>query len=526
MKRREFLVASAAATAVPSLVRANTSRVLRFIPSVDLTVLDPHWTAASITRNHTYLVFDTLFGMDGSYRMSPQMAEGYQVDDDGKRWTLTLREGLKFHDGEPVLARDCVASIRRWAQRHAFGQALMAATDGLAATDDRTISFRLKKPFPLLPDALGTVVPPVAAIMPERMAKTDAFTQVKEVIGSGPYRFKADERLAGARVVYERFADYRPRERGTPDWTAGPKIVHFDRVQWTVIPEASTAAAALQTGEQDWWEAVNLDLLPRLRRERNIKTIGLDPSGSIAFMCMNHQQAPFDNPGIRRALMGAVNQEDFMQAAAGTDLSMWRTGVGFFCPTSPMANTAGLEALTSPRDVKRVREQIAAAGYKGERVVLIAPGDLGHLKRWADVGADMMVKVGLNIDYQLTDWGTMQQRRQKMDPVDQGGWSCYFSGIDGTTALSPAVNFLLRGNGIKGYLGWPTSAKIEELRDAWFDAPDLAAQQRIAAELQLQAFQDVPYIPLGQYYPHTAYRTDLTDVLNGFAVFWNVRRKG
>jgi peptide/nickel transport system substrate-binding protein len=523
MKRRDLLAFSASALAVPSLVRAEARRVLRFMLHIDLPSLDPIWTGNYPTRTHGYMVFDTLFGQDSLYRTSPQMLEGVLVEGDGKRWTLTLRKGLKFHDGEPVLARDCVASVRRWGQRHTLGQALMRWTDELSAADDRTIVFRLKKPFPLLPDALGSWESPMPAIMPERLAKTDAFTQVTELVGSGPYRFLPTEHISGARLVYERFADYRPREDGTSDFTAGPKIAHFDRVEWTIISDASTAAAALQTGEQDWWRTADWDHLPLLRRNRAIKLMAQDALGDVLILRMNHLQPPFNNPGIRRALLGAVNQEDFVTVSAGADPSLWRTGVGYFPPASTMASGAGLEALTGEGDFARARQEIAAAGYKGERVALVIRGD-SLFKKASDVGADLLKKVGLNVDYQLTDFATSLQRLAKQEPVDQGGWSCYFGDNTGGQLRNPAVHPLLRGNRTSPN-GWMTSPRIEELRDAWFDTPELAIQQRISAQMQLQAFQDVPYIPLGLVYLQTAYRADLTGVLSGWPLFWGVRRE-
>ena len=178
LPRRRFLAASAAALAAPGIARAQSSRLLKFIPQSDLAVLDPVWTAAYVTRNHGMMVFDTLYGMDGAYQIQPQMADGHRVEDDGKTWLITLRDGLAWHDGEKVLARDCVASIRRWGARDSFGQTLMAVTDALDAPDDRTIRFRLKRPFPLLTAALGKPGSNICAMMPERLANTDPFKQV------------------------------------------------------------------------------------------------------------------------------------------------------------------------------------------------------------------------------------------------------------------------------------------------------------------------------------------------------------
>ncbi len=274
MKRRAFMALTAASLAAPKLVQAETARVLRFIPQADLTAVDPVWTSVYVTRNHGYLVFDTLYGQDSAFRVQPQMVEGATTEQDGRLWRLALRDGLLFHDNTPVLARDCVASIRRWARRDAFGQTLMLATDELSAPDDRTIQFRLKAPFPLLPDALGKIGINMLPIMPERLAATDPFKQVTEMVGSGPFRFLADERVSGARVVYARFDKYRPREHGTPDWTAGPKIAHFDRVDWNVIPDGATAAAAMLNNEADWWEQPLFDLLPLLKRSAGADDFG------------------------------------------------------------------------------------------------------------------------------------------------------------------------------------------------------------------------------------------------------------
>ena len=526
MKRRTFLAASAAGLAMPAVGRAQGSRVLRFIPQADLTVLDPIWTTAYVTRNHGFMVYDTLYGQDSTYKVSPQMVAGHVVENDGKLWKLTLRDGLKWHDGERVLARDCVASIQRWGKRDAFGQALLAATDELSAPDDKTIQFKLKKPFPLLPDALGKSPSLMPAMMPERLAKTDAFTQVTEVIGSGPYRFLAKERVPGSRAVYAKFEDYVPRSGGTPDWTAGPKIVNFDRAEWTTIPDASTAASALQSGEQDWWDYATADLLPLLRRPRNLKVSVQDPSGQMAMMRFNFLQPPFDNPAIRRALLGAVNQADVMTAVATDDKSMWHVPTGFFCPSTPMASDAGLSVLTGPRDYGKVKADLKAAGYKGEKVVLLAATDFPVLKAMSDVVADMLQRSGMNVDYVATDWGTVNQRRVKKDPVDQGGWSAFCTAWAGTDMLTPAGELALRANGANAWIGWPDIPKLEALREQWFDAPDLAAQQKVAREIQEVAFHELPYLPLGQYLQATAYSTKLSGVLNGFALFWNVKKEG
>ncbi len=531
MKRRSLLAGAAAfagatALAAPRLAAAEDARVLKFVPQADLAVLDPIWTTAEVTRNHAMMVFDTLYGRDEALKPVPQMAEGAAADADGRVWTFRLREGLRFHDNEPVLGRDVVASLSRWGRRDGFGQVLFGLVDELSAPNDREIVFRLKRGFPLILEALSKLASNVPVIMPERLAKTDAATQVAEMVGSGPYRFKPDERVAGSRAVYEKFAGYVPRADGAVTWTAGPKIARFERVEWITQPDPATAAAALQRGEVDWWEWPSADLLPVLARARGVAVATPDRLGNVALMRMNHLQPPFDNPAIRRAMLGAVNQEDYMAAISGTDRSLWQTGVGYFTPGSPMASDVGMEALNSPRDMEKVKQALKAAGYNGETVVLLGANDLAVVKASADVGNDMLRRAGMAVDYVATDWGTVVQRRAKKDPPAQGGWNVFFTGTRAMDQFNPAAHIALRSNGADAWPGWPSSPQMEALRQEWFFSRDAADQGRIGREMQRLAFQEVPYIPLGLYLTPTAYRRSLEGLVNGIPVFWNIHRVG
>jgi peptide/nickel transport system substrate-binding protein len=525
IKRRTLIAAGAATLATPHLARSQSAKTLKFIPQVDVPLLDPVVTSAYISRNHGFVIFDTLFGQDDQYKAQPQMVDGFTTEPDGKTWRLTLRDGLKFHDGTPVLARDCTASIKRWGQRDAFGQALMAATDELSAPDDKTIVFRLKRPFPLLPDALGKIAGIMCAIMPERLASTSAFTPLTEMVGSGPFRYVAAERVPGALSVYTRFEGYVPRPTGTPSGTAGPKIAYLDRIEWGAIPDPATAMAALKQGQVDWWQEPTLDLYPMLKQEAAIKTDTLDPTGVPGMVRFNHLQPPFDNAAVRRALLGAVDQADFMEAVAGSDRTLWRDHCGYFAALSPLANTAGMSALEGKRDMAKVKADLAAAGYKGERAVVLVATDLASLQAIGEVGVDMLKRAGINVDVVSTDWGTVIQRRTSKEPVDKGGWSIFFTSFFGADQFTPATHLGLRGNGEAGWFGWCKSPQLEALRDAWFEAPDMAAQKAIAVQIQQQAFQDVPYLPTGEYSQPTAYRKTLSGVLKGLPLMWNLKKE-
>jgi peptide/nickel transport system substrate-binding protein len=377
MLRRDLLKAAGtglAALAAPRIGRAERPSKLVFVPTEDLAALDPVIIGIRSTRNHGYLVFDTLYGIDMSWAAQPQMVEGHQVEEDGLSWTLTLRDGLRFHDKEPVLARDVVASIHRFAARISFANALMAATEELSAPDDRRVRFRLKRPFPHLPEALAGPGSNVPAIMPERLATTSPFKPVDEIIGSGPYRFLPDEHVSGAHAAYGRFPLYCPRSAGPVGFTAGPKVTHFDRVEWLTLDPFS-AMAALRNGEIDWWELPPSDLVEQLARDRDLTVIP-QYATAMGILRFNHLHPPFNNVAVRRALLGAVDQAEAMTAVAGTDRAFWHDGIGLFPAGTPFANDAGIDVLRRPRDYAAVRQALARAGYNGEKIVIVAPTDV------------------------------------------------------------------------------------------------------------------------------------------------------
>ncbi|NMJ44020.1 ABC transporter substrate-binding protein [Roseomonas sp. JC162] len=529
MNRRDLLKASAVAGAAGALPRFATAqpaqnRVLKMVPQANLTSLDPIWTTANITRNHGHMIFDSLYGLDANFVPQPQMAEGHVLDDGGKTVTITLRPGLKFHDGEPVRAQDAVPSIARWMKRNPFGQKLATVVESLEVVDDRRLRFKLKRPFPLLFKALGQVSNSPAFIMPQRLAETDAFQQVREAIGSGPFKFKADEFNSGSLVVYERFADYVPLSSGTPSLTAGPKIAHFDRVEWNIITDASTAAAALQTGEIDWYEQPPPEIQQLLRRNRGIAIEAIDPLPLTGILRFNHLHAPFNDKKMRQAILPAISQEDFMQAVVGTDASIYRTGVGLFTPGTPLANDAGLAPLMGPRSIDRAKALMREAGYTNQLMRLIGPTDILAPAAMTQVGADLVRRLGFNADIALSDWGTTVTRRASREPVERNGWSMLFTSFSSVDFVDPAAHFPMRANGANAWFGWPTVPRLEELRDAWFEAPDLATEQRLAREMQTVAMDDLPYVPIGSYMSMTAIRRNLTGRVPGLALFWNIRR--
>ncbi len=524
MKRRDFLksgLAGAAALAAPGIVRAETETTINFTPHADLASLDPVWTTADITRNFSLAVYDTLYGFDADFAVQRQMADGETTSADGKEVTIKLRDGLKFHDGTPVLAKDCVATIQRFGKRDPMGQALMARTDEVSAPDDKTIKFRLKAPFSLVTYALAQ---PYCAIMPERLAKTDAFQQVTEAVGSGPFKFVAGERVPGQRVVYAKNADYVPRKDGKPSFNAGPKIANFDRVVWNFISDPGTAAAALQQGEIDWWENPPIDLVPSLQANKDLVVTVKDKTGEIGCLRFNQLFPPFDKPAVRRAVLSAIDQKEVMTAFCGAVPSVMKVDVGLFVPGTPLASDVGVEITRGPKDYDKIKRELAAAGYSGEKIVVLAATTIPSIWAEAQVASDVLKKIGMNVDMQALEWGTVVSRRAVKEPIDHGGWNIFYTYLGGFGNISPGPSIAIRGIGAGSWFGWPTDPDMEKLRDDWFAAPDLAAQQKITKAMQEHFWQNPGYVPLGMYDQPWAFRSNLQDVHDGFPQFYGVKR--
>src|SRR5579863_860768 len=316
---------AAAMTAIvlaPAAFAQSPSKTIKFIPEADLRSLDPIWTTAYITRNHGYMVYDTLFALDENFKPQPQMVDTWKISDDKLTYTFTLRDKLKFHDGQPVRSADCIASLERWMKRDVLGQQMAEAVGEMKAADDKTFSIVLKKPFPLLLEAIGKLSSNVPFIMPERIAKTDANTQITDPTGSGPFKFVKDEWVPGNKAVYVKNPDYVPRKE-PPSWAAGGKVAKVDRVEWLYIPDSATAAAAINAGEVDWWQQLPPDLVPLLKKNKDITVANVDPLGSLGIMRFNQLQPPLDNEKMRQAMLYVVNQTDVMTALAG-DPKNWK----------------------------------------------------------------------------------------------------------------------------------------------------------------------------------------------------------
>jgi len=510
----------------PLGVSAQTAgKTLRFIPQADLRSIDPIWTTAYVSRNFGYLVFDTLFALDKDLKPQPQMVDTWKASDDKLSWSFTLRDGLKWHDGKPVTAADCVASVERWGKRDPFGQKLMESVASIKADNDKTFTIALKAPFPLMLNALGKLSSNVPFMMPERLAKTDPFQQISEAIGSGPFKFVKDEWVPGSKAVFVKNTDYVPRKE-PPSFASGGKVAKVDRVEWLYIPDSTTAAAALNAGEADWYEQPPSDILPVFAANKDVTVTTVDPLGNMGVLRFNHTLPPFNNPKMREAVLNLVDQKEYMAAVAG-DPKYGKPCVALFICGTPLGSEAGADELAHAPNLERAKALIKEAGYKGEPIVLLSATDQPIVHSQALVTQALLTKAGLNIRFDANDWGTLITRRASKEPIDKGGWNIFHTWTAAPDMLSPALNGPLRANSDKAWFGWPDDPKLESLIDDWFKAPDPADQKKIAEAIQVEAYTvAIPYIPTGLFVIPTAYRKNLEGIIIAPVAFlWNVEKK-
>jgi peptide/nickel transport system substrate-binding protein len=533
MDRRSLLRAGAAGIAAlggarglsaPALAQGAASRTLRFVPQANLANFDPIWGTQYVVRNASVLVWDTLYGLDDKLEPRRQMVEDEEQTDGGKTWTFRLRPNLRFHDGEPVRARDVVVSLMRWMPRDSMGQMIRAIQEELVAVDDRTFRWRLKQPYPKMLLALGKTNTPMAFIMPERIARTDPFQQITEYVGSGPMRFVRNEWMPGARSVFAKFDGYVPRDEPA-SWLAGGKRMGVDRIEWVVMPDPATASAALQNGEVDWWETPLTDLVPSLRRNRNLMVDIADPLGNIGAFRFNHLHPPFNDVRARRAVAMALSQEDYMRSVAGDDTNIWRTSASFFTPGTPLYTEAGGEVLKGPRNIEGAKRLLREAGYTNQPITVLVAQDQAPLKAMGEVTNALLRSIGMNVDFVATDWGTVGQRRASKSPPGEGGWHVFHTWHAGADCTNPATQIQIRANGDGAWFGWPKDDAVEAARDRWFEATTIEQEKEAVAQMNRELFRHVTYIPTGFYLGFQAWRRNVSGVVKGpIPFFWGVAK--
>ncbi|HJZ32871.1 MAG TPA: ABC transporter substrate-binding protein [Hyphomicrobiaceae bacterium] len=514
-------VAVAAALAVATPARAETT--LKVSLHSDLKIIDPIWTTALISTHHGFMIYDTLFALDEKLEVRPQMVERWSVSGDQLTWSFSLRDGLAWHDGSPVTADDCVASLKRWAARDGMAQKLMSFVVELKAVDDKTFQMRLREPYGLVLATLGKPTSNVPFMMPKRVAETDPNTQITDTTGSGPFIFKKDEWKPGEKAVYVKNPKYRPRPEPASGF-AGGKLVKVDRVEWLWIADPQTQANALINGEIDFIETPPHDLLPLLGADPNIRFLVVAPMGRQYALRFNALHKPFDNAKIRQAVAYALNQRDFLESTIG-NAKYYLVCKSLYPCGSPLETSKGWEDKLEGNAAK-AKQLLQEAGYDGTPVVLMQSTDIASLSNLAPVAKSLMEKAGFKVDLQAMDWQTLVARRAKKEPPSAGGWSIYLTSWGSVDVLDPVATNFLNASCDKATFGWPCDEELERLREAFAKATDAGKQRALAEAVSERAAQSPTHVVLGQYLQPTAFRNTIEGLLVATnPVFWNVEKK-
>ncbi|TRA95250.1 MULTISPECIES: ABC transporter substrate-binding protein [Rhizobium/Agrobacterium group] len=487
-----------------------------------LRVLDPVTSTAQITRNHGYMIYDVLIAQDAKFQPQPQMAD-WTVSDDKRTYTFVLRDGLKFHDGQPVTAADAVASLNRWVQKDPGGQVIMDRTEKLDAADDKTITWTLKEPFAPMLEILSKQSTLAPFIMPARVAKTPVTESISDYTGSGPFIFVKDEFQPGISVTYAKNNDYVPRKEPA-DWMAGGKVVHVDKVKWVNMPDIQTAVNALSSGEIDYIEQMEVDLVPLLENDPNVTVEIREPIGMQIIARMNFLHPPFDNVKVRQAALKAISQEPVLAAMVGNPDFYSICGAVLGCGT-PLESETGSQTLTQGGGVEEARALLKEAGYDGTPVVLLAPTDLSALSTQPVVISQMLRNAGFTVDLQPMDWQTLVTRRASQAAPADGGWNLFATYLIVPEISNPISNLMLNGRGTDAWFGWPTDDKIETLKKEYIAATDAETRKAVGEKIQKHAIDNVLLVPLGQNTLPQARQKRITGMINSpVPVFWNLQK--
>ena len=523
IKRTAAALMAAGAMSLASPVAAQ-SNVLRVVPHSNLAVLDPIWTTAYMSRNHGYMIYDTLFGTDENGKIKPQMVDTWSISQDNRLYTFKLRKGLEFHDGKPVTGDDVIASLQRWGKRDAMGSALMQFVSRMDSPAPDTFRIFLGEACGFVLDALSKPSSNVPFIMPKRIADTDAFKQIEEHIGSGPYTFKADEFKPGDKAVYLKNTKYVPRSE-PPSGTTGGKRVYVDRVEWNLALRDSQAQVnALKKGEVDILEQLPFDFYETVRKDADLQVPKYANYGLQYMARFNHLNKPFDNPKVRQAVIAAFNQEAFLRAQVGVKELYKPCGSMFMCGT-PYGSIAGSD-IQMKSNMKKAQDLLKASGYDGTPIVIMKPTDLASIQKLPDVAAQLMRQAGFKVDLQAMDWQTLVGRAAKKDPIDKGGWHMFLTAWQAFDMWNPIANPTTDSRGEKStWFGWASDDKLAELRNQFMRATDEAEKKKIAELMHARMYEIGTHAILGEYQQPMAATKNVSGffITNG-NLYWNLKK--
>jgi peptide/nickel transport system substrate-binding protein len=489
----------------PAAGQAQAGGAIRVATDAEPNTFDWTSSTATATRLVAWHVFEGLFAIDQAYTVRPLLAAGYTVSPDGLRYTIKLRQGIKFHNGQPMTADDVVASLARWGKLSGGGEETFKFITALRAVDPSTVEITLSAPFGPLITNLGDPKQS-AVIMPKAIAERAGVQPLTELVGTGPYIFKKWTR--GQEIVLARNPAYVSR---TENWggLTGRKVAYADEIDFYPVTDPQVRLSGVSTGQYDFALELPQDLYPKVKSNRSL-TADIVKVFSWPGVVFNKARGPFTDARLRLAVLYAMKDSDLMAAAAGPQ-AFWHLDPGLFFPEQhDVYSTAGSDVYNH-QNLDRARELMREAGYKGEKIVLMSTKDYTWMYNMAQVLTPELQAVGFNVDSQVYDWATLLSRRAKPDLFDAF-----------ITGFSPSIDptgIIFFG---QKWPGWYKSAALDKLLAEWSRTPVTAgaARTKIMDQIQTLFYTEVPVAKVGNEFGLEVYNNVH---LHGYTSYFDVR---
>jgi peptide/nickel transport system substrate-binding protein len=465
--------------------------------------LDIQATTTVLTYEIMWHAYESLFALDRSWSPVPHLAESHSVSDRGLRHTITLRKGVRFHNGKEMTSADVVPSIKRWGEVASLGKVLWASVESIEATDPYTVVMELKQPSASLTAGLAE---PAAVIHPREVIEAAGNGQVKEFIGTGPYRFV--EHKPDRHIKFVRFKDYAARAE-PPNGFSGKRVAWLDEILFIPVPETAVRLAGVETGEYHHAMFIKQDAYERIRRLPALEPRIVKPRG-WTLVSLNHKAGLMTSKPIRQAVQAALDMEAIMAAGFGHK-DFYRLGPALFFPEQPWHTTAGA-ALYNQRDRDKARRLLKEAGYERQPVRWISTQEYEFMYKSALVAKQQLEEVGFVIDLQVVDWATLNQRAQKAEL-----WDAYITGYP--LNADPALHVAFRCS----FQGWWCNEEKERLVSELRQESDVTKRKALVERIQTIFYEDVGQVKLGDYNTLDAARRELRGAFRTAPrlYFWN-----
>lgn len=513
--------ALAAALAMTSVETAQAESVLKIRDSGDIVQIDPLFSTAYPARDMAYLIWDTLFSMDGDLVPQPQMVGDYSISDDKLVYEFKLRDAQVFHDGAPVTSVDVIASINRWFKKDSLGGEIQKRLASLEAINENSFRITLTEPFGQVLNGLGRMTAYPLFIMPERIANTP-IGELTEWVGSGPFQLVEDEWIPGVKFVVEKNDAYVPRTEAA-DNLAGGKTPGVDRIERIVFPDNVSAANALIAGEIDYMSAAPTEFFS-LMADAGIVTKQLPLPGASVQIVLNHTIPPFDNIKIRQAFQYAINQTEILTALYG-DADVWQTCPAIFMCGSPYETDVNSERYMN-QDFDKARALLEEAGYDGTEVAYMHPTN-GRL--WNEGGTVIIAalrEAGFNVRDDIMESSTLFSRRNNKGPVSEGGWNAFHTAFNGDAMQDPLTNPYVTGACEDAFVGWPCDDQLQANWQEFLAASSAEERKAASVKIQDRANEIVTFITGGQFGYTSAWSPKVSGVVEGnVLVYWNITKE-